>query len=104
MAALVMGSYGMFLRRKREWTDLAGGRSHRRYAVNAFATAGNRGSSIDTLVFGLRALSTPAFQSRSSNRSPRTSAAPKPYVASNNTIAKSRLPGALDREIERRIR
>src|SRR3954454_869429 len=84
----------MFLRRKTEWTDLAGGRSHRRYAVNAFATAGNRGSSIDTLVFGRRTLSTPACQSRSSNRIARTSAAPRPYAANSNTIAKSRLPGA----------
>ena len=59
----------MFLRRKREWTDLAGGCSHRRYAVNAFATAGNRGSSIDTLVLGRRARSTLLRrQSRSSNR------------------------------------
>ena len=83
--------------------DLAGGRSFRRYAVNAFATAGSRGSSIGTLVFGRRALSTPACQSRSSNRSARTSAAPRPYVASSNMIAKSRLPGACDREIECKI-
>ena len=66
-------------------------------------TAGNRGSSIGTLVFGLRTLSTPACQSRSSNRIASTSAAPKPYVANSNTIAKSRLPGASDREIECRI-
>ena len=33
------------------------------YAVSAFETAGNRGSSIGMLVFGLRTLSTPACQS-----------------------------------------
>src|SRR5262249_24727663 len=64
MAELVIGSYGMFWRRKRKWTELAGGRSHRRYAVTALATAGNNGSSIGTLVFGLRARSTPPHQYR----------------------------------------
>lgn len=73
------------------------------YAINAFATAGNRGSSIGTLVFGRRAFSMPARQSTSSNRSPRTSAAPRPYVASSSTMAKSRLPGGCDREIECKI-
>jgi hypothetical protein len=99
MAPLVIRSYGIFFRRKRCLCDLAGGRSCCRYAINAFATPGSRGSSIDTLVFGRRALSTPAFQSRSSNVSARTSAAPNPYVASSNMIAKSRLPGACD-EVE----
>src|SRR2546429_3981208 len=103
MAPLVIGLYGIFFRRKRCLTDLAGGRSFRRYAANAFATAGSRGSSIGTLVFGRRALNMPACQSRSSNRSARTSAAPRPYVASSNMIAKSRLPGAFDREIECKI-
>src|SRR2546430_13364456 len=103
MAPLVIGSYGIFFRRKRCLIDMAGGRSFRRYAANAFATAGSRGSSIGTLVFGRRALNTPACQSRSSNRSARTSAAPRPYVASSNMIAKSRLPGAFDREIECKI-
>jgi len=83
--------------------DLVGGRSCRRYAANALATAGSRGSSIGTLVFGRRALNMPACQSRSFNRRARTSAAPRPYVASSNMIAKSRLPGACDREIECKI-
>src|ERR1035437_1224064 len=74
----------MFLRKNRYGIDLAGGRSPRKYEVSACATAGNNGSSMRTLVFGLLALSMPAFQSRSSNRSPRTSAAPRPYVASSN--------------------
>src|SRR5437016_2897093 len=56
MAPLVIGLYGIFFRRKRCLTDLAGGRSFRRCAANAFATAGSRGSSIGTLVFGRRAL------------------------------------------------
>jgi hypothetical protein len=103
MAPLVIRSYGIFFRRKRCLFDLAGGRSCCRYAINAFATAGRRGSSIATLVFGRRALNTPACQSRSSNLSARTSAAPRPYVASSNMIAKSRLPGACDREIECKI-
>jgi hypothetical protein len=60
---------------------LAGGRSHRKYAVKALATAGNSGNSMSTLVLGLRTLSTPARQSRSSSRSERISAAPSPYVA-----------------------
>jgi len=100
MAPLVIRSNGIFFRRKRCLIDLVGGRSCRRYAINAFATAGSSGSSIGTLVFGRRALSTPACQSRSSNLSARTSAAPRPYVASSNMIAKSRLPGDCDREIE----
>lgn len=83
--------------------DLAGGRSFRMYATNAFATAGSRGSSIGTLVFGRRALSMPARHSTSSNRSARTSAAPRPYVASSSRMAKSRLPGGCDREIECKI-
>src|ERR1017187_7122773 len=93
----------MFLRKNRYGIDLAGGRSPRKYEVSACATAGNNGSSMRTLVFGLLALSMPAFQSRSSNRSPRTSAAPRPYVASSNRIAKSRLPGGSQRWIDRRM-
>jgi hypothetical protein len=92
MAPLVIGSYSIFAPRKMCCTGLAGGRSHRRYAAKACAAAGNKGSSIDTLVFGRRTRSTPACQSSSSNRIPRTSAVPRPYVANSNTIASSRLP------------
>ena len=38
---LVIGKYGMFVRRKRCAVPLAGGRSQRRYAVNALATGGS---------------------------------------------------------------
>ena len=56
IAPLVIGKYGMFVRRKRCAVPLAGGRSQRRYAVNALATGGNKGRSMLTFVFGLRAL------------------------------------------------
>ena len=94
----------MFARRNRCAVPLAGGRSQRRYAVSALATAGSRGNSIFTLVFGLWARRTPAFQSTSCKRRPSTSAAPKPYVANRTSIAKSRFPGGSDCLIDRRIR
>src|SRR5436309_14196468 len=99
MAPLVIGLYGIFFRRKRCLTDLAGGRSFRRYAANAFATAGSRGSSIGTLVFGRRALNIPACQSRPSNRRAKTPPAPSPYVASADMLAISRVLVASARNI-----
>jgi hypothetical protein len=94
----------MRLLRNRRSVPLAGGRSHRKYEVNALAMGANNGNSMRTLVFGLRAIRMPACQSRSSIRKPNTSAAPRPYVARSSSIAKSRLPGGSVRRMTWRMR